>query len=102
YRHRTNLIQYTVGVKHLAERLSARWLIDLIAIAQPVARRDEWLVIFQLWEVLTRGRDRSCLVACSRGEGEPVFTTCLASRPLPIEYVRLYVQRGMLRLPRER
>ena len=42
YRHWTRALIYTPGVKHLAERAEAYWLIDLVASWQidPKVRRE--------------------------------------------------------------
>lgn len=42
-------INYTDGVKYLAENAQAYWLIDAIASHQPRARRIHSLTEFQLW-----------------------------------------------------
>ena len=101
YEHRTRLIDYTPGVRHLTARLNAEWLIDLIAIAQPVARRDEELRLFQLWEVFAR-EETTIVVVCSRCTDDPAFTKRIRGKELPINYTYLYVMERTLCLPRER
>jgi hypothetical protein len=51
YRHWTRRLVYTDGVKYVAERGSAFWLIDAIASHQPKAVRNPRLAEFQLWEL---------------------------------------------------
>lgn len=54
YSHKPSSITYTDGVKDLADKCQAYWLIDLIISHQ--CKRDMNLYRFQVWELL-RARD---------------------------------------------
>jgi len=100
YRHLSRLIVYTDGVRYLAEIAKAYWLIDQIAFAQPRALKDAWLREFQLWE-LHVAEDRSATLICSRDSEDVAFTIRIPSTDFPMDYVKLYVEGGVLLLPSE-
>jgi hypothetical protein len=99
YRHFTNAIIYTEGVKHLATRARLYWLIDLIAALQPRALKDRALREFQLWELrITNGK---AVVVCSRDSEDEAFRMPLKVADSALDYVRLYLETGTLLLPSE-
>ena len=99
YRHFTNAIIYTEGVKHLATRARLYWLIDLIAALQPRALKDRALREFQLWELrITNGK---AVVVCSRDSEDEAFRVPLRAADSALDYVRLYLENGTLLLPSE-
>lgn len=100
YQHSTNQLGYTEGVKFLAERVGAYWLIDAIAAWQPAALRDTGLAEFQLWELKVRD-DQSADLVCSRDCDDAVFCQRITFTECPLALVRLYVQGGVLLLPSE-
>ena len=99
YRHWSGM-RYTDGVKFLADEAKAHWLLDVIASWQPEALRDPWLREFQLWELFVR-EDRSATAVCSRDSEDEAFRQEIASTTFPLDYVRLYVEGGVLLLPSE-
>lgn len=88
------------GVKFLAEEARAYWLIDAIALAQPLALRDAWLREFQLWELFV-GEDRAATLVCSRDSEDEVFRRRIGYTTFPMAYVKLYVEGRVLLLPSE-
>ena len=99
FRHFTNAIIYTEGVRHLATRARLYWLIDLIASLQTRALRDRALREFQLWELrVTNGKG---VVICSRDSEDEAFRVPLKTCDSALDYVRLYVENGTLLLPSE-
>lgn len=66
YRNITGLL-YTDGIKHLAERAGAYWLIDLVGSYQPQLQDAP----FQLWRVQVN-LDSSAIVTMVEDTGQPV------------------------------
>src|SRR5437870_2664366 len=71
YRHFTNTIIYTEGVRFLAEHARVYWLIDLIASLQTRALKDRALREFQLWEL--RIEKGNVLLVCLRDSEDEAF-----------------------------
>lgn len=99
FRHFTNAIIYTEGVKHLATRARVYWLIDLIASLQRRAMKDRALREFQLWEL--RIANGQAVVVCSRDSEDEAFRVPLQVVDSALDYVRLYLENGTLLLPSE-
>jgi hypothetical protein len=80
YRHGlARNVSYTDGVKYVADKAGAYWLVDIIAIAQkftPVVKEES----FQFWK-LTVKDDRSAVVVCTDGgqgvdgDGNAIYRT---------------------------
>ena len=99
FRHFTNAIIYTQGVRHLATRGRLYWLIDVIASLQPRALKDRALREFQLWELwITNGK---AVLVCSRDSEDEAFRLQLKTCDSALNYVRLYLENGTLLLPSE-
>lgn len=90
----------TDGIHFLAEAAEAYWLLDLIASWQPRALRDPWLREFQLWELFVRP-DRTAVIVCSRDSEDEAFREHIKETDFPLEYLRLYVEGGVMLLPNE-
>lgn len=99
HRHWSGM-RYTDGVKFLVEEANAHWLLDLIASWQPEALRDPWLREFQLWELFVRS-DRIATAVCSRDSEDVAFRQEIASTDFPLDYVKVYVEGGVVLLPSE-
>jgi hypothetical protein len=99
YRHFTNAIIYTEGVKFLAERGRLYWLIDLIASLQMRALKDPALREFQLWELRTS--KGGAVLVCLRDSEDEAFRVTLRFADSALDYVRLYLENGTLLLPSE-
>lgn len=99
YRHFTNRIIYTEGIRFLCERARLYWLIDLIAALQSRALKDPALREFQLWELrITNGKG---VVVCLRDSEDEAFRLPLKSVDSALDFVRLYLENGTLLLPSE-
>ena len=66
YRSPTGLL-YTDGVRYLAERAGAYWLLDLVGSYQPTLLE----VPFQVWGLEVRD-DKSAVVTMVEDDGEPI------------------------------
>jgi len=105
YRHMLG-IRYTTGVRYLAERAGAYWLIDAIASYQSgrKVRNNRRLQEFQLWELTVDLAARSCVLTCKEDSGEhekPVITQEIEYTDFPLDYIKLYMEDGVLLLPSE-
>jgi len=90
---------FTDGIKHLADRVGAYWLIDAIASWQPKARKID--PEFQLWE-LAVDHDRRAVLSFRRDDGLPThIQQKIEYTDFPQGHIRLYVERGVLLLPSE-
>jgi len=99
FRHFTNAIIYTEGVRFLATRARLYWLDDLIGGFHPRALRDRALREFQLWEL--RISSGNGLVVCSRDSDDEAFRIRIPTADSALDYVRLYLEPGTLLLPTE-
>ncbi|MGI0485515.1 DUF6876 family protein [Pantanalinema rosaneae CENA516] len=95
-------VQYTDGVRYLAERAGAYWLIDAIASWQidPRVHRDPMLQQIQFWKLAVND-DRSALLVCERDEGDVAVSQEIPFTDFPLNQVRLYFQNGVVLLPSE-
>ena len=99
YRHFTNRIIYTQGIKFLCDRARLYWLIDLIAALQARALRDPALREFQLWEL--RITDGKAVVVCLRDSEVEALRLPLKAVDSALDFVRVYLENGTLLLPSE-
>ena len=90
YRHWTNLLAYTDGVKTLAESVGAFWLIDAIAswqIKPKVAQCD-----FQVWTLIVK-EDQTATLQMQEDTGmQPVVTQQLVYTDFPFGTFFLWVE----------
>lgn len=106
YKHWLGLI-YTDGVKYLAEKAGAYWLIDAIVSHQPKARRNPMLRDFQIWK-LERYKKAGAKLTCWKDSGpgeEPLITQRIEYTDFPFEAVGdfcIYVENGTACLADER
>ena len=103
YRHWTNLLSYTDGVKTLAESVGAFWLIDAIASWQFKPKVDQ--CDFQVW-TLTVKDDQTAALQMQEDTGlQPVVTQQLVYTDFPVGVFKLWVegsgQERVLLLPSE-
>ncbi|HWB53519.1 MAG TPA: hypothetical protein VG722_04975, partial [Tepidisphaeraceae bacterium] len=98
YQHWLRLV-FTDGVKYLAEKAGAYWLIDAIASWQ--AEIQEADREFELWELIVNP-DSSAVLECRRDSGEPaIVSQKIDYTDFPLKSIKLYVQNGVLMLPSE-
>ncbi|MBR0753550.1 hypothetical protein JQ604_15280 [Bradyrhizobium jicamae] len=92
YRH--NLVRgitYTDGVKYMAERAGAYWLIDEIALAQigePRVKAEP----FQSWKL--RVADSKATLTCDDGNGNIVFSKAIDFTDFPLDQIDIWVEEG--------
>jgi hypothetical protein len=90
WKHWTNLLAYTDGVKALAEEAQAYWLIDAIASHQinpKVARHD-----FQVW-TLTVSEDKTAVLQMKEdSDKQPVVTQKIEYTDFPTGKFTLWIE----------
>jgi hypothetical protein len=94
-----NVIQYTDGVRYLAETAQAYWLIDVLHSHQRRAVRlcDG----FQLWQLQVND-DRSAIIECRADTGQPAaIRQRIEYTDFPLKQIRLYVVGHTIMLPGE-
>lgn len=104
YQHSINpRFRYTDGVKLLADKAGAYWLLDAIVSHQTSKqiRSSRSLQEFQLWE-LKVNPDQSCVLTC-RADSDipPVVAQSIEYTDFPLDYIKLYVEDGVILLPSE-
>lgn len=99
YRHSLNRsLLYTDGVKFLAERAGAYWLIDAIAIANalPALKAEP----FQSWK-LTVSPGKSGLLVCEDGNSRSLWTERMQYTDFPLPEITLFCTDNVLMLTSE-
>jgi len=93
-------VRYTSGVRHLAQRAGAYWLIDAICSHIPTANRqigDR----FQVW-TLEVGDDKSALLECRADSDKPVVVSqSIEHTDFPLKTIAIWAESGVLLLPSE-
>ena len=100
--HRHSFVRtvlYTDGVKYVAEKGGAYWLLDDIAFAQRKHKRVA-AEAFQLWRLRVHP-DRTATLTCEDGNGNAVFTKALTFTDFPLAEITLYCTNGVILLPSE-
>ena len=100
WRHWTRRITYTDGVKFLAEKAGAYWLIDLVASYQTARlRRDE----FQIWTLkVDRQRTPPAIATCQSDTDKPLLVRQeIDHTDFPLPSIKLWLVSGALMLPSE-
>ena len=106
YRHPLVLsITYTEGVKYLADRAEAHWLIDTIALLQVGSAVEG--EPFQVWRLVVR-EDHSATLTCTDGgrsanDGVPItlYEELISYTDFPLDRIDIWVSGGVILLPRE-
>ena len=100
YRHAINRkVLFTDGVKFLADRTGAYWLIDEIAIIQPYEARVS-AQEFQVWK-LKVSEDHSAVLTCGDGNDHVVFAKRISFTDFPLEEITLWFTDNTVLLPSE-
>ena len=100
WKHWTGRINYTDGVKFLAEKAGAFWLIDLVASYQGARLRQEE---FQIW-ILTVDREKTSMAVatCQADTNAPVLVRQeIDHTDFPLPSIKLWLVNGALMLPSE-
>jgi hypothetical protein len=100
YRHSmiSNFL-YTDGVKYVAEKAGAYWLIDAIAFGQlqPAVAAEA----FQMWTLNVNLETSSAILACEDGNGNTVYTLNIEYTDFPLAKIRYYYTGNVLLLASE-
>jgi len=101
YVHPFGRLRYTDGVKIMAETGAAYWLIDAIASYQGDKRlRSRRMQEFQLWELSVKN-GAAVLTCRPDSDEEPAVTQEIEYTDFPLDYMKLFVEGGVLLLPSE-
>lgn len=98
YRHNLTRLIYTDGVKDLAERCQAHWLIDLIASHQ--CENHVRQQPFQVWD-LKRVQQDAFTVLCTDGNHNRVTSQEIPFSDFEYDLVTIWLVDGCLMLPSE-
>ncbi|MEZ4782441.1 MAG: hypothetical protein R3F28_00060 [Candidatus Kapaibacterium sp.] len=99
FRHAlVSTVFYTDGVRYMAEKGEAYWLIDEIAFAQKV--EDVAAEEFQHW-TLKVSKDHSAVLKCSDGSCRIVFNKSIPFTDFPLDEISLYYTNNVILLPSE-
>lgn len=83
----------TDGVRYLAEKGGAFWLLDIIASYQQKARQDATLREAQVW-TLKVNADKSAVVTCNNAEGKTKIRQRMQFTDFPLHEVKVWVELG--------
>jgi len=98
YRYPLGII-FTDGVKYLADKAGAYWLIDNIASWQ--VEKKVRNCPFQIWE-LKVNKDRTAILTMKEDINEPeLVKQKIPFTDFPLDYQKLYLANGILMLPSE-
>ena len=87
---------YTPGVKHLAERAGAFWLIDAIASWLPsrqfqaAAQRDQRIYDIHFWKLMASDDRSAVLTAVADSGEEPFIRQAIEFTDFPLMEIDLY------------
>jgi len=100
FKHWTNLVTYTDGIKYLAEETKSYWLIDLVASYQIKQKIRE--IPFQLWTIEVNLKDNTGKVTMKEDSDQPIIISQkLPYTDFPIEELQFYVCDGVILLKTE-
>jgi hypothetical protein len=100
YRHSINRrVLFTDGVKYLADKAGAYWLLDEIALIQQYDRRVA-VEEFQVW-TLSVGADDTASLKCDDGNGNVVFSKDIEFTDFPLDEIELWFANDVIYLPSE-
>jgi hypothetical protein len=96
YRHNTGRL-FTDGIKYLAEKTGAYWLIDEVFFSQEIKaiKRQE----FQVWTL--KVKDDEGRLICDDGNDEVVYRKKIVFTDFPLKEIKLYYTDSVLMLRSE-
>lgn len=97
FRHTLSGYVYTDGVKYLADKGGAYWLLDKILIT---TRYKKKLQKFGVWK-LTVNKDKTAKLVCEDGNYNVLYTEQLDYTDFPMSEVELWFENNVLILPSE-
>lgn len=92
-------ITFTEGVKYVADKAGAYWLIDEIALPQRFEARVK-AEEFQVWK-LTLGEGHSAVLTCDDGNNRVVYRKEITFTDFPLQEIRFYFANNVILLPSE-
>jgi len=102
YKHSLSGYTYTDGVKYLAEKAEAYWLIDKILITTkhiPKLQLQEYQE-FTSWELIVND-DRTATLIAEDGNGHKIYSEKIDYTDFPLKKINLWFEGGVLLLPSE-
>ena len=90
---------FTDGVKYVADKAGAYWLLDEITLAQRF-KREVACEEFQVWFLIVAD-DSSAMLLCDDGNGHIVYEKQIPFTDFPLNGIKLYVCNGVIMLPSE-
>jgi hypothetical protein len=99
YRHALNpSVLYTDGIKYLAERAGAYWLVDEIALGQtlPTLKAEG----FQVWKLQVADNDSAVLI-CEDGNDTEVYRKDIPFTDFPLPEIMIFYTDNVILLPSE-
>jgi hypothetical protein len=99
YRHGlVRHVLYTDGVRYLAEKANAYWLVDAIASVQleSKVRYEE----FQVWNLQRMAGNQAVLIG-EDGNGNEIYRQDIPFTDFPLDEIKLYFTNNVLMLPSE-
>jgi len=97
YKHGSGLLHYTDGIKYLADKAGAYWLIDLVASYQHKLKH----VPFQLWHIHVNDDDTAIVTIREDIGLKPLVTQKIKFTDFPMRDFEFYVSNGVLMLKGE-
>ena len=98
YRHLFG--KFTDGVKYMADKAGAYWLIDAVMSYQ-ISRKTKG-VPFQVWTLKKNEGKNSAVLEMKEDIDAPVLVSQrIPFTDFPLESIKLYMQNGVLMLPSE-
>jgi hypothetical protein len=90
---------YTDGIKYVAERAGAYWLIDEIPFKQnhSLVKNEE----FQVWTLSVDLEQSTATLTCDDGNERIVYTKQIGYTDFPLEEIKIYVIDNVILLPSE-
>jgi len=98
YKHWTGKLVYTDGVKYVAEKGGAHWLIDAIASYQFKLSG----IPFQIWILRVDLENNTAVLTMQEDSGEPELVRQeIKFTDFPLDEIKFYLVDGVLMLPSE-
>lgn len=93
--HWTRKLVFTEGVKYLADKAGAYWLIDAIASyqADPRIAKNQMLRRMQFWKLEVQG-DKAVLTVVEDSGRKPVISQNIDYTDFPLKSVEIWVEYG--------
>ncbi len=92
-------VLYTDGIKYVADKAGAYWLIDYIAFAQqnPKIATEE----FQVWKLHVNLAETTAVICCEDGNYNLVHEETLDYTDFPLEFLDIFFTNNVIHLPSE-